>query len=97
MPDGGDIRVSLRKEGNGGDIVSRIEDEGSGVPEEIRDQMFHPFFTTKTRGTGLGLATVRRIVEDHGGRVEIDTSVPKGAAFHIRFPGPASPGPDRRL
>jgi signal transduction histidine kinase len=70
-----------------------VRDDGPGVPEEIRERMFEPFFTTRPMGTGLGLAVVRRVVEDHGGRVEV-TEGPEGigTVMRVRLPGPAGTG-----
>jgi signal transduction histidine kinase len=59
-----------------------------GIPDAIRDKIFDPFFTTKEpgRGTGLGLAIVQRIVEDHGGRVDVGRAREGGAAFTVTLP-----------
>ncbi len=63
-----------------------IEDDGSGIPAERMDQLFQPFFTTKARGTGLGLVTARRIVESHGGEIGARNVQPRGARFTMLFP-----------
>lgn len=63
-----------------------IEDEGPGVNGEDIEKIFEPFFTSKTKGTGLGLTNVRRIVEAHGGRVEVSPGKFGGAFFDIRLP-----------
>jgi len=69
-----------------------VADSGGGVPAELRDRIFDPFFTTKApgKGTGLGLAIVQRIVQDHGGRVDVSAAREGGAAFTVTLPGLAS-------
>ena len=66
-----------------------VADSGSGVPAELLNRIFDPFFTTKPpgRGTGLGLAIVQRIVQDHGGRVDVARAREGGAAFAVTLPG----------
>jgi signal transduction histidine kinase len=63
-----------------------IRDEGPGIPEEERESIFQPFFTTKDNGTGLGLPVTRQIVADHGGSIVVEGEVGRGAAFVIRLP-----------
>ena len=65
-----------------------IADNGSGIPKEIVDKVFNPFFTTKDKGkgAGLGLAMVTRIVQDHGGWIDLKTTVGKGTTFKLYFP-----------
>jgi len=84
--EGGNITVSSRKDN--GMLVLSIEDEGGGVPEEIKDKIFEPFFTTKPpgRGTGLGLSVVHTLVERYGGRVEFENTS-KGAVFKVYIKG----------
>ena len=65
-----------------GMIRIEISDTGPGVPEEMRDRIFDPYFTMKKRGTGLGLAMAYRIIQDHGGKISLNTS-PEGTTFHI--------------
>jgi signal transduction histidine kinase len=60
-----------------------VKDSGPGMNEEIRSQLFHPFFTTKSDGTGLGLSIVHRIVEEHGGSVEVSSEPGAGTVFTI--------------
>ena len=83
----GKIKVSTHCEGDWVEI--RIQDSGSGIPEEARDKVFDPFFTTKAvgKGTGQGLALARAIVvEKHGGTITFDTEIGKGTTFFIRLP-----------
>lgn len=65
-----------------------ITDTGTGIPQEALTKIFEPFFTTKPsgRGTGLGLATAKQIVEQHGGKIEVQTQLQTGTRFTIRFP-----------
>lgn len=84
MPEGGQLTVDVRREG--GEAVARIEDSGAGVPEAIRERVFDPFVTSKPRGTGLGLAKVRAVVEQHGGRVDFRSVEGEGTTFTLRFP-----------
>jgi GAF domain-containing protein len=63
-----------------------VGDTGGGIPKEILDEIFNPFFTTKEAGTGLGLTLVRRIVRAHGGRVEVDNQPGIGVIFRIWLP-----------
>jgi two-component system, NtrC family, sensor histidine kinase PilS len=90
MPAGGRIRLSLRREATGTakTAVLRVSDEGKGVSPELRERIFEPFFSTKTHGTGLGLAMVARIVQDHEGTVEV-VGDGDGATFEVRLPAVA--------
>jgi len=84
-PDGGEVRV--RTSLDGGHAVIDVHDTGGGIPEEIRQEIFRPFFTTKDRGegTGLGLPTARRITEMHGGSLRLVSSSPRGSHFQVRL------------
>jgi len=65
-----------------------VEDDGPGVPDEIAEEIFKPFFTTRRHGTGLGLAISRKIVESHGGSLSLERSRSGGARFVIHLPFP---------
>ncbi len=74
-----------------GDLWLRIEDNGPGVPTEIKEKLFTPFFTTRAQGTGLGLSFVKKVIEDHGGQISHLTTEGvsgglRGACFEIRLP-----------
>lgn len=84
MPGGGAIDVCVAAEGMS--VAIDVDDRGGGIPEEIRDRVFDPFFSTKGEGTGLGLAITRHIVDAHGGSV---TCVPRtggGTRFRLALP-----------
>jgi len=85
MPDGGRIGVGIRTEG--GNVRVEIEDAGQGIPIDLLDKIWDPFFTTKDKGTGLGLGIVKNIVEAHGGRVRLANREPQGARVTIELPG----------
>lgn len=63
-----------------------VRDEGPGIPVDQRDAVFHPFFTTKDNGTGLGLPVTRQIIADHGGTIRIEGAPGEGARFVVRIP-----------
>ena len=72
-----------------------VEDTGVGIKREDLAHIFEPFFSTKRGGTGLGLATVARIVEDHRGHIEIESNPGRGTEFVLRFPHVAIAGVQR--
>jgi two-component system NtrC family sensor kinase len=82
----GTITIRLRQESN--NLVIEVTDTGKGIPENIRDRIFEPGFTTKgtTMGTGLGLSIARRIVETHGGTISFDSEVGVGTTFRLQLP-----------
>lgn len=64
----------------------RIEDTGAGIKPELLSRIYEPFFTTKDEGTGMGLAICHRIIQDHGGRMRVESRVGKGTTFHLYLP-----------
>lgn len=84
MPDGGTLTVTVAREE--GEIVIGIGDTGAGVAAEVQDRIFDPFVTTKPRGTGLGLARVRDVMEQHGGSIHFDSVPGVGTTFTLRLP-----------
>ncbi len=107
MPDGGLISVSavnvtetpLNMSSDRAYIRVSIRDNGTGIPEENLPRIFDPYFTTKPKGSGLGLATVYSIVRNHGGVIEVDSRVGEGTVFHVYLPAaesaPLTVGPER--
>lgn len=73
------LRLAARLDASGEHARLTVTDTGPGVPSEVRERMFNPFFTTRAAGTGLGLPIVHRIAEAHGGRVEVRNRAPNGS------------------
>ena len=89
-------RVVVRAEVREEFVVVSVRDTGRGIAPEHLASIFRPFFTTKGRGTGLGLSLARRIVENHGGRIEVESKVGEGTEIRVWLPleGPqAAPPP----
>jgi signal transduction histidine kinase len=89
MVNGGVITIQeevRREPSKGPAVVIRVSDSGPGIPESIQDKVFQPFFSTKEEGTGLGLSIATRIIEDHGGRLELASKQNEGATFIITLP-----------
>lgn len=84
MPAGGRLKVRVRSKR--GEARIQFEDTGPGVPRALRDKIFEPFYTTRATGTGLGLAFVDRIVNEHGGSVTVGNAPSGGAVFEILLP-----------
>jgi signal transduction histidine kinase len=85
---GGVLQLSIAPENSKGKtgVVVMVEDTGPGVPPELREQIFNPFFTSKKEGVGLGLSIVAKIVDDHRGWIRLDSSSSGGASFHVFLP-----------
>jgi two-component system nitrogen regulation sensor histidine kinase NtrY len=81
MAGSGTIDLSLRTEGS--DLILEVADTGVGLPTEDVTTLLQPLFSTKARGSGIGLALVNRIVTDHGGYLELENREPRGAAVRI--------------
>lgn len=84
MAGGGSLTVTVAPEGEEVRLV--FADTGGGIAPENLEKIFNPFFTTRQEGTGLGLAITHRIVQGHGGRIEVASAVGKGTTFTIRLP-----------
>lgn len=77
---------AVNDESLGRTIKVHVIDTGPGMPDELLAKVFTPYFTTKSGGTGLGLPTARRFIEEHGGRIDVHTAVGKGSDFVIVLP-----------
>ena len=88
MPFGGTILMGMDLERRDGTNLVRtfVRDEGEGIPEDVQEKIFEPFFTTKQGGTGLGLATCFRIIEEHNGDIEVDSQLGKGSTISVYLP-----------
>jgi signal transduction histidine kinase len=84
MPDGGKLEVSLEIDRKS--AIIRIADEGVGIPDEIRDRIFDLYFTTKSGGSGIGLAMTYRILQLHHGGIEVQSREDRGTEFRLRIP-----------
>lgn len=86
---GGNVHLQIDESGNDGPdacIMIVIRDDGSGIPENVRARIFKPFYTTRADGTGLGLPIAKRIAEEYGWRLEIDSEVGRGTVARVILP-----------
>ncbi len=84
MPKGGKLTIQAYKEAN--DIIIAVKDTGVGIPEKVKDKLFTPMFTTKSKGQGFGLAVIKRMTEALGGTVTFESQEGHGTTFIIRLP-----------
>jgi len=84
MPEGGELRICVFGEADG--YVFTVKDTGGGIPEEAKDKIFTPLFTTKSKGQGFGLAVVKHIAEAFGGTVAFESEIGKGTKFIMYLP-----------
>ncbi len=85
MPKGGTLTIGAKIIKNG-HVQIIVEDTGTGIPEKIRDKVFQPLFTTKSRGQGFGLAVCKRVIEAHSGTIDFESQEGKGTKFTITLP-----------
>ncbi len=91
MPEGGHLRIRTTLQPNGAmPACLEVEDTGIGMSEDVQRRIFEPFYTTKERGTGLGLAAVKQIIESCGGSIEIDSKPNQGTRVKVLFPPPSA-------
>src|SRR5262249_55217868 len=84
MPEGGEITIQASNENDS--VCLSLIDTGKGIPQEAMGKIFQPFFSTRTGGHGLGLPTTRKIVEAHGGSIDVQSELGRGTKFTIRLP-----------
>lgn len=84
MPDGGQLRFTANRTGR--DVKIDISDSGQGISREDLTRIYEPFFTTRARGTGLGLALCKKVVGEHNGTISVESCVGKGTVVSIKFP-----------
>jgi signal transduction histidine kinase len=84
--DGGEVKISTQSQGEN-EVLITVEDNGAGIPEKIRQRIFDVFFSTKgSQGTGLGLAVTKKIIEEHGGVIEAESTPGQGSKLTIKLP-----------
>ncbi len=83
MPQGGDLTVNAMADDA---AVITVHDAGEGVPQNMKEMLFSPLTTGKAKGTGLGLAVVKRIVEVHDGTIDFESEEGKGTRFTVTLP-----------
>ena len=81
-------KLLVRTKAEGNQVIIEVEDNGPGIPDEIKDKILQPFFTTKkgTEGTGLGLSITHDIIKAHGGQLDIKSEIGIGSEFKISLP-----------
>lgn len=82
----GKVELSTHFDSQVGVVKLRLKDNGCGIPIDMRDRIFEPYFSTRENGTGLGLSIVKRIVEDHNGFIRVTSNQPKGTEFVVELP-----------
>ncbi len=85
MPNGGKIDLRVAEDGANWARID-VADTGPGIPADQQDLVFRAYYSTKKSGTGLGLATTHRLIREHGGRIELHSTPPRGATFSIFLP-----------
>ncbi len=91
MPEGGKFTVETGMDDAAGPVRIVFSDTGKGIPNADLGRIFNPFFTTRQQGTGLGLSITQRIIEQHNGKIIVESPSKKGARFTISFPPPQTP------
>jgi two-component system NtrC family sensor kinase len=86
MEGGGVLSLDMSRDEDGGQVCVTVTDSGSGILPEHLEKLFTPFFSTRPRGTGLGLAVSYGIVKDHGGEIQVENREKDGAIFTVRLP-----------
>ena len=89
MPEGGKLTITLTP-GESEQVIA-ISDTGVAIPESAREQIFEPYYSTKETGIGLGLPLVRKIIEEHGGNIEVTSGQGVGSTFVVTLPSGSQP------
>jgi len=84
MPEGGKLTIKSKKAGR--KVEFAFTDTGAGIPKETLERLFIPLFTTKARGMGFGLPICKRIIEAHGGKISVESTLGKGTTFTLIIP-----------
>ena len=84
MPGGGELAVTIRQTGTFAEV--EFADTGTGMDDETMRKVFEPIFTTKTKGTGLGLAVCHQVISNHGGALDVSSAPGRGSTFTVRLP-----------
>lgn len=84
MPDGGAVTISASAKD--GSVAISVSDSGLGIPDKMKDKIFSPLITGKAKGTGLGLAVVKRIIDAHYGTISFESEAGKGTTFIVTLP-----------
>ncbi|MEW5807056.1 MAG: ATP-binding protein [Acidobacteriota bacterium] len=88
IPGKGEILVSVSRSSDYSSILIVVEDTGEGIPKENLDRLFDPYFSTKEHGTGIGLAIAKKVVEEHGGKIQVESELHRGTKMAIMLPLP---------
>lgn len=86
MPDGGNLRIVVKNHGDNGWVQIAFSDSGVGMQPAVQSRIFEPFFTTRDTGTGLGLTVTYRIIQNHGGTIEVESAPGQGCTFIVSLP-----------
>jgi signal transduction histidine kinase len=86
MPQGGRLEVGVRNHPSSKRVIIQIADTGEGIPEEDLGKIFDYYFTTKEEGMGLGLPLAHKIIQDHGGTIDVESVAGQGTIFRITLP-----------
>lgn len=95
MPRGGTLTVQTRLASTGKQVELQVSDTGEGIPAALHEQIFHPYFTTKVQGTGMGLSLCRTLAHKYGGDIMVDSTEGQGTTFIVTFPIEEPEGHDK--
>lgn len=86
VPAGKEVQIKINLDIKGNNVIVSVADNGTGIPEDVKEKMFTPNFTTKSSGMGLGLSIVKRFVENANGTIWFESEPGKGSVFYVEFP-----------